>query len=79
MEENMIAVYIKINEAKDIVEVISSEFLEDVSGYIKIDEGYGDRFRHAQSQYMEKELIMGDKYRYTYNENAKQILEKDQA
>ncbi len=51
-----IKVYIKVNEKNDITRIGSSIFLNDVSGWIKIDEGYGDKFAHAQSQYFDKPL-----------------------
>ncbi len=51
-----IKVYIKVNENNEIVEVKSSIFLEDAANWIEIDEGYGDKFAHAQSQYFEHPL-----------------------
>lgn len=51
MEEKPIEVFIKINENDEIIAVNSSVFLKDTDGWIKIDEGFGDKFAHAQSQY----------------------------
>lgn len=67
MEEQLkpISVYIKINTNKEITEVGSSVFISDFTGWIKIDEGYGDRYAHAQSQYFKKPLINENgKYNY---------------
>ena len=50
MDEKYI-VYVRINEAGSIVEVNSSAFLSDTEGWTAIDEGYGDRFHHAQGNY----------------------------
>lgn len=74
--EKPVEVYIKINESNEIIEVTSSEFLDDATGYIKIDEGFGDKYRHAQSQYFQEELINYDRsYNYKY-ENNKLIKNK---
>lgn len=59
-----IKVYIKVNENNDITDVASSVFLKNTTGWIFIDEGFGDKFAHAQSQYFEKPLMNEDG---TYN------------
>ena len=64
IKEEPIKVYIKINANNDIIDVASSIFLKDVSGWIQIDSGFGDKFAHAQSQYFEKPLMNEDG---TYN------------
>lgn len=53
----MIKVYVKANENNEITEIASSIFLEDTEGWIGIDEGQGDKYAHAQSQYLEKGLM----------------------
>lgn len=58
--EQPIKVYIKINENNEIIEVGSSIFIEDLTGWIEIDSGLGDKFAHAQSQYFAKPLINDD-------------------
>ena len=58
-------VYIKIDEYKRIVGVNSFEFLADTTGWIKIDEGDGDRFQHAQGNYLPKPL-RDEQGRYRY-------------
>ena len=53
----MIKVYVKTNENNEITEIASSIFLEDTEGWIEVDEGQGgDRYAHAQSQYLTKGL-----------------------
>ena len=76
MEENdeKIDVYIKLNEFDEIIDIASSEFLIDVTGYIKIDSGTGDRFRHAQSQYLESDLIVNDTYTYKYDKTNNTVI-----
>lgn len=44
-------VYVKLNADGFVTEVGSDVFIENLDGWIKIDEGEGDRFVHAQSQY----------------------------
>lgn len=52
-----IGVYIKVNENGYITDVNSDVFIKDFTGWQKIDEGYGDKFAHAQSQYFDKPLL----------------------
>lgn len=69
--EQPIKVYVRINANNEIVEIGSSIFIKDLNGWIEIDEGYGDKYAHAQSQYFDKPLINEDgTYNYTY-ENGK--------
>ena len=49
-----IGVYAKYNQNGNITEVNSDIFIRDFTGWTKIDEGYGDRYAHAQSQYFKK-------------------------
>lgn len=65
MEDTTIKVYVKTNEENFITEIASSIFLQDTTGFIEIDSGRGDRFAHAQSQYLEKTLI-DSQLRYNY-------------
>lgn len=63
--EEPIKVYIKINSNNEIIEVNSEIFILDLTGWIKIDEGYGDKYAHAQSQYFDKPL-MDEEGHYNY-------------
>ena len=49
--EKPIGVYAKYDENGNVKEVNSDIFIDDLSGWTKIDEGFGDRFAHAQNQY----------------------------
>lgn len=63
----MYKVYVKLNEDKQVTSINSEIFLsnEEMQSMTNIDEGEGDKYAHAQSQYLEKGLI--DKYgRYNY-------------
>ena len=57
-------VYIKIDENNNIIDINSDIFIEDTEGWIFIDDGYGDKYDHAQSSYLDKPLINEDG---TYN------------
>lgn len=58
-------VYVQINENDYITAVNSSAFLTDLTGWVEIDRGYGDRFHHAQGNYFPGPIITdGGAYRY---------------
>ena len=69
MESQKIKIYVKVDENKVIKEINSSIFLKDTTVYIEIDEGYGDKYSHAQSQYLEKGMI-DNKGRFNYKFDA---------
>ncbi|MFT8351291.1 hypothetical protein [Clostridium saccharoperbutylacetonicum] len=64
MNEN-IKVYVKVDNNNVITQVDSSIFLFNVEDWVKIDEGAGDKFSHAQGNYFEKGLI-DSKSNYNY-------------
>ena len=67
MEEQPIKVYVKVNTNNEIIEVGSNVFIQDITGWVEIDAGFGDKFAHAQSQYFEKPLMNDDgSYNYSY-------------
>lgn len=70
----MIKVYVKINENNEIIQVASSIFLKDTTEWIEIDEGVGDKYSHAQSQYLNKSII-DNQGRYNYKLLDNQIVE----
>ena len=55
--EKPIGVYVKLNEEGFVTDVNSDIFISNFDGWAKIDEGYGDKFAHAQSNYFETPLI----------------------
>lgn len=58
-------VYVKPNAAGYIISVNSSEFLADLTGWVEIDSGYGDRYLHAMGNYFPAPLMTdGEAYRY---------------
>ena len=52
MEMEPYEVYIQTDENGYITAVNSSAFLSDLTAWIKIDEGYGDKYHHAQGNYL---------------------------
>ena len=76
MKEQPIKVYVKVNDKNEVVEVGSSIFIEDTTGWIEIDEGFEDKYAHAQSQYFDKPLINENGvYNYKYINNKITINE----
>lgn len=60
-------VYIEIDDNNYVVNINSSEFLEDTTDWIKIDEGSGDKYHHAQGNYLPESLYTDSGvYRYKY-------------
>ncbi len=52
----MYKVYVKTDETGRITSVNSDAFLTDTTGWTQIDEGEGDKFMHAQGNYLPKPL-----------------------
>ena len=65
MDIQTIKVYVKVNENNEITQINSSIFLTDTTDWILIDEGYGDKYAHAQGNYLEKG-IRDEQGRYNY-------------
>lgn len=53
----MAKVYVKTDSNSVITEINSDVFLESVEGYTLIDEGVGDKYAHAQGNYLPDSLI----------------------
>ncbi len=74
MENIKIKVYIKTNEQNVITDINSSIFLNSIEGYTQIDEGSGDKYAHAQGNYLEKGLV-DESGRFNYKFEDGGILE----
>ena len=72
--KEIIKVYAKINENNIITDINSSIFLNSIEGYTQIDEGSGDRYAHAQGNYLEKSLV-DESGRFNYKFEDGKILE----
>lgn len=58
-------VYLLTDESNRITAINSSAFLHDTEGWTLIDQGHGDRYAHAQGNYLDKP-IMDDRGIYRY-------------
>ena len=56
-EKTVFGVYVRADSAERVVAVGSDAFETDTEGWVKIDEGTGDRYRHAQNNYLAAPLI----------------------
>ena len=52
-------VYVRVDETGRVVSINSSAFLRDTDGMVEIDVGPGDRFHHAQGNYLPGPLMDG--------------------
>lgn len=63
--DNTYTVYVQTDTNGNITAVNSSAFLSDTTGWIKIDEGTGDKYHHAQGNYFDKPIMtMSGTYRH---------------
>ena len=53
-------VYVKTDNQKRIIAINSSAFIDDLTDWIKIDEGLCDKYHHAQNNYFDKSLYTAD-------------------
>ena len=64
-------VYVKTDEKNRITDINSSAFISDISEWTKIDSGDGDRYHHAQGNYLPKPIIDDNGvYRYKFENGA---------
>lgn len=64
--ENPYVVYVKLNSSGYITAVNSSAFLTNTADWVEIDQGYGDKYHHAQGNFFPESIITdGGAYRYT--------------
>lgn len=45
-------VYIRADDAGRVLAINSSAFVQDTDGWVQIDSGHGDRYHHAQGNYL---------------------------
>lgn len=68
-ESSKYEVYIKLDSNNNVTAVNSSVFIDDVTDWIKIDEGESEKYAHAQNNYLEKSVIdEAGIYRYVYSD-----------
>lgn len=69
--DNPYIVYIKPDAQNGITAVNSSAFLTDLTGWVEIDQGFGDKYHHAQGNYF-PDTITDERgiYRYLHTPDA---------
>lgn len=75
LQEKPIKVYVKIDNNNNIIDVNSEIFINDFTGWVYIDEGFGDKYAHAQSQYFDKPLV-NEYGTYSYKFVNGKVIEK---
>lgn len=70
-------VYVKVDEENRIVAINSSAFLSDVESWIEIDRGSGDKYHHAQGNYLDN-FLMDDRGVYRYKLVDGVVVERTQ-
>lgn len=50
-------VYARVDDKGRVLEVGSSAFIRDLDGWIEVDQGAGDRYQHAQANYLPRPLL----------------------
>lgn len=71
MQEQPWRVLVRVDEAGRVVAINSSAFVQDMDGWVEIDSGYGDRYHHAQGNYLLFPLVDDHGvYRYKLEDGA---------
>jgi len=79
MEEITYKVYIKTDDSNRVTAINSSAFLTDLTGWIEVDEGAGDKYHHAQGHYLPLGLMTEDGiYQYKYVDGTVQERTADE-
>ncbi len=71
----MAKVYVRTNDKVCIVEINSNIFVDDTSEWIQIDEGYGDKYAHAQGNYLSGPLLTQEGIP-RYKLDGRQVVER---
>lgn len=54
--EQTCKVLVRVDDAGRVVEINSDAFVTDSGGWVEIDSGRGDKYRHAQGNYLPRPL-----------------------
>lgn len=57
MQEQPYKVLVRVDAAWRVVEINSDAFITDTGGWTEIDSGCGDRYHHAQGNYLDGPLM----------------------
>ena len=50
-------VFVRVDSVGRVVDINSSAFVQDASGWVEIDSGWGDKYHHAQGNYLPGPLM----------------------
>lgn len=78
MEHQPYAVLVRTDEQNRIIAINSSAFVTDTDGWVQIDKGDGDRYHHAQGNYLPLPLTE-DRGVYRYKLADGHAVERTQA
>ena len=70
-------VFVRVDNAERVVAINSSAFVQDATGWGEIDSGYGDRYHHAQGNYLPGPL-MDERGVYRYKLVDGKVVERTQ-
>lgn len=57
---NTAIVYVRTDSKNNIIAISSSNYLNDVSGWIQIDSGVGDKYVHADNYYLPEPIMANE-------------------
>ena len=57
MEMKPYIIYVKTDDANRIIAANSSAFIQDITGWVEIGSGFGDKYHHAQGNYFPKPIM----------------------
>ena len=65
MIDNTYKVFVRTDNEGRVIEINSSAFITDSEGWTEIDSGSGDKYHHAQGNYLNMPLVVDNgAYRY---------------
>ena len=70
-------VLVRVDTSGRIVDINSSAFAADTGGWVEIDSGWGDRYHHAQGNYLDKPF-MDERGVYRYKLVDGMVVERTQ-
>lgn len=77
MQEKPYKVLVRVDDAGRVVAINSDAFVTDTGGWVEIDSGWGDRYHHAQGNYLDKPL-MDERGVYRYKLVDGKVVERRQ-
>lgn len=75
MQEHPYKVLVRADDAGRVVAINSSAFVTDTDGWVEIDSGWGDKYHHAQGNYLPG-LLTDERGIYRYKFVGDQVAER---